>query len=36
MGQRVKLENGIEIKRGNRTITIKYKNIVNKFKNLNH
>jgi hypothetical protein len=36
MGQRVKLEHGIEIKRGNKTVTIKYKNIVNKFKDLNH
>ena len=36
MGQRVKLERGIEIKRGNKTVTIKYKNIVNKFKDLNH
>ncbi len=36
MGQRVKLERGIEIKRGNKIVTIKYKNIVNKFKNLNH
>lgn len=35
MGQRVKLEHGIEIKRGNKTVTIKYKNIVNKFKDLN-
>ncbi len=36
MGQRVKLEHGIEIKRGNKTVTIKYKNIVNKFKDLNN
>ncbi len=34
MGQRVKLERGIEIKRGNKTVTIKYKNIVNKYKDL--
>ncbi len=34
MGQRVKLERNIEIKRGNKTVTIKYKNIVNKFKNI--
>ncbi len=36
MGQRVKLEHGIEIKRGNKTVTIKYKNIVNKFKDLDN
>jgi hypothetical protein len=35
MGQRVKLaNNGIQIKCGNRTVTIKYKNIVNKYKEL--
>jgi hypothetical protein len=36
MGQRVKLEHNIEIKRGNKIVTIKYKNIVNKFKDLNY
>ncbi len=34
MGQRVKLDRNIEIKRGNKTVTIKYKNIVNKYKDL--
>ncbi len=35
MGQRVRLANdGIKIKRGNQTVTIKYKNIVNKYKDL--
>jgi hypothetical protein len=35
MGQRVKLaNNGIKIKRGNSTVTIKYKNIVNKYKDM--